>query len=73
MAGADAVQMVSSLLTQGPEYLKTVRDGLEQWLSDHAYDSLRQMRGNISRLRCATPEAFERGNYVKILQSWRTQ
>jgi dihydroorotate dehydrogenase (fumarate) len=73
MAGADAVQMVSSLLTQGPEYLKTVRDGLEQWLSDHGYDSLRQMRGNISQLRCATPEAFERGNYVKILQSWRTQ
>jgi dihydroorotate dehydrogenase (fumarate) len=72
MAGADAVQMVSSLLMQGPEYLKTVRAGLEQWLNDHGYDSLRQMRGNISQLRCATPEAFERGNYVKILQSWRT-
>jgi dihydroorotate dehydrogenase (fumarate) len=72
MAGADLVQMVSSLLMQGPEYLKTVRDGLEQWLNDHGYDSLRQMRGNISQLRCATPEAFERGNYVKILQSWRT-
>jgi dihydroorotate dehydrogenase (fumarate) len=42
-------------------------------LNDHGYDSLRQMRGNISQLRCATPEAFERGNYVKILQSWRTQ
>jgi dihydroorotate dehydrogenase (fumarate) len=60
------------LLMQGPEYLKTVRAGLEQWLNDHGYDSLRQMRGNISQLRCATPEAFERGNYVKILQSWRT-
>ena len=28
------------------------------------------MRGSMSLARCPDPEAFERGNYMKILQSW---
>jgi hypothetical protein len=28
------------------------------------------MRGSMGLSRCPNPEAFERGNYVKILQSW---
>lgn len=71
MAGADAVQMVSALLKLGPAYLRTMREDLERWLVDHEYHSLRQMKGNISQLRSASPEAYERANYVKILQSWR--
>ena len=32
--------------------------------------SLDEMRGSMSLSRCPNPAAFERGNYVRILQSW---
>jgi dihydroorotate dehydrogenase (fumarate) len=70
MAGADAVQMVSALLRRGPAYLKEVREGMARWLEEHAYESLRQMRGSMSLARCADPKAYERANYMRLLQSW---
>jgi dihydroorotate dehydrogenase (fumarate) len=73
MAGAAAVQMVSALLRQGPGYLKEVRDGLARWLEEHEYDSLRQMHGSLSLLRVQDPGAYERANYLKILQTWEGQ
>jgi len=71
MVGAQAVQMVSALLKRGPLYLKNAREELVEWLDAHGYESLRQMQGSMSQARCPDGEAFERGNYVKILQSWQ--
>ena len=71
MAGAHAVQMVAALLMRGPEHLAAVRRELAEWLEQHEYDSLRQAQGSMSLLRTADPEAFERGNYMRALQSWR--
>lgn len=71
MAGAHAVQMVSALLREGPEVLRRVRDDLERWLVEHEYDSLKQAQGSMSLERCPDPSAFERGNYMRVLQSWR--
>jgi dihydroorotate dehydrogenase (fumarate) len=70
MAGAHAVQMVSALLARGPGYLKDVREAMAQWLEQHEYASLREMQGSMSLIRCDNPKAYERANYIKILQSW---
>jgi dihydroorotate dehydrogenase (fumarate) len=70
MAGAHTVQMVSALLARGPGYLTEVRQALAQWLEQHEYQSLREMRGSLNLLRCDNPKAYERANYIKILQSW---
>jgi dihydroorotate dehydrogenase (fumarate) len=70
MAGAHAVQMVSALLRHGPLHLRRVRDDLARWLEEHEYESLAQMRGSLSLERCPDPRAYERANYMKILQSW---
>jgi hypothetical protein len=32
---------------------------------------LRQMQGSMGLERCPDPAAFERGNYARVLQSWR--
>lgn len=71
MAGAHAVQMVSALLHHGPEYLGTVLDGLRRWMDEHGYTSVAQMRGSMSLARCPDPAAFERANYIRVLQGWR--
>lgn len=71
MAGASAVQVVSCLLEHGPEHLVTLRLHVSEWLERHEYESLSQARGSMSLLRCPDPHALQRGNYARILQSWR--
>ncbi len=71
MAGADAVQMVSALLRHGPGQLGVVLQEMRQWLEEHEYDSLDQLRGSMSLRHCPDPAAFERANYMRILQGWR--
>ncbi len=70
MAGAHAVQMTSALLQRGPGHLRDVLDGLRGWLEEHEYASLRQAQGSMSLARCPDPQAFERANYVRLLQTW---
>ena len=72
LAGASAVQVVSALLKHGPAHLRTIRDGLAQWMEKNEYESVVQMRGAISLQNCPDPAAFERANYLKILQVWET-
>lgn len=70
MAGADAVQMVAAILHHGPSRITEVLGELRDWLRDHEYQTLRQAHGSMSLERSPDPEAFERGNYMRILQTW---
>jgi len=71
MAGASAVQMVSGLLHRGPGHLKVVLNDLRQWMEEHEYESIAQMRGSMNLARSPNPGAFERANYIRVLQGWR--
>lgn len=70
MAGATTVQMVSVLLRQGPGHFAELLRFLDRWLDEHEYTSLEQLRGSLNLRTCPDPSAFERANYLKILQSW---
>ena len=72
MSGAHAIQTVSSLLRHGPEHLRVVRDAVEQWMAEREYESVNQMRGSMSLLHTPNPLAFERANYMQVLQGWRS-
>jgi dihydroorotate dehydrogenase (fumarate) len=71
MAGADAVQVVSSLLINGPEQAQHMQDELITWMQDKEYESLEQLRGSMNYLHCPDPDALERANYMRVLKSWR--
>lgn len=71
MSGASAVQMTTALLSRGPAHAGQVLRALSVWLEEHEYVSVAQMCGSMSLLRCPDPEAFERANYIQVLQSWR--
>lgn len=70
MTGAHAVQMVSALLEHGPDHLRIVRQQMARWLEEHEYESLHQMQGSMNLARCPEPGAFERANYMRVLQHW---
>jgi dihydroorotate dehydrogenase (fumarate) len=72
MAGAHVTQMVSALLRHGPAHLRTVLTAVAAWLEEHEWDSLTQMRGNMNLTRVPDPDAYERANYMLMLQGWRS-
>lgn len=73
MAGAHVSMMTSALLKYGVEHIGSVLAGLERWMEEHEYVSIRQMRGAMSMVNIENPAAFLRGNYLKTLGSytWR--
>ena len=70
MAGADAVMTTSALLRHGIGFLTTLVDGLHSWMEDREYESVQQMKGSMSQINCLDPGAFERANYIKIIESY---
>jgi dihydroorotate dehydrogenase (fumarate) len=73
MAGAHAVQVVSALLQKGPGHLRNLLQGMADWMNEFEWDSLASMRGNMNLERCPDPAAYERANYVLMLQGWRSR
>lgn len=71
LAGADAVMTTSALLRHGPGHLSDMLEGLRQWMQRRGYESVRQMQGAMSQQKVADPTAFERANYIRMLQSYR--
>ena len=71
MAGAKVTMMASELLQNGVRRIAQVLNELVAWLTEHEYESVMQMIGSMSQKHCAEPAAFERANYMKMLQSYR--
>jgi dihydroorotate dehydrogenase (fumarate) len=71
MAGAKATMMASALLRKGPKRITKTLARLGEWMEEHEYESVVQMQGSMSQQNVNEPAAFERANYMKVLQSWR--
>ena len=71
MAGAKVTMMASELLQKGVRRIEQVLNELITWLNEHEYESVTQMIGAMSQQHCPEPAAFERANYMKMLQSYR--
>ena len=68
MAGAHVTQLVSALLRNGPGHLRSIRQELEAWMQEHEWNSLNEMRGNMSLERIPDPAAYERANFRLALR-----
>ncbi len=70
LAGADVVHLCSVLLKSGAATLTTMRNELEAWLTSHEYESISQLKGSVSQQHAIDPSAYERANYVQVLDSY---
>jgi len=68
MAGAHVIQLVSSLMLNGPRHLKTLRTGIETWMHENEWNSLDEMRGNMSFQKIANPASYERETFRRMFQ-----
>ncbi len=71
MAGAHAVQLVSTLFKNGPSNLATIRNEVAQWLEARNYESLKQLRGSMNLENAPNPDAYTKANYLQILNIWK--
>lgn len=72
MAGAKVAMMASGLFQFGEEIIGSILSYLEAWMKARDYESIKQMQGSMSQSSVREPEAFERANYMKVLNSFHT-
>ncbi len=69
MVGADVTMLCSTLMRNGINHLRSIEQGVRQWMEAHEYESVSQMRGGMSQLHCADPAAFERAQYMRAVKN----
>ena len=68
MTGAHVTQLVSTLMRNGPGHLRTMLAGIEEWMTENEWDSLDEMRGNMSFRRIHNPATYERETFRRMFQ-----
>jgi dihydroorotate dehydrogenase (fumarate) len=71
MSGADVLQVVSLILRHGPQALDVLIKDFTRWMEEHDYRDVAEMRGCLSHRNSPDPAAFERANYLRVLQLWK--
>ena len=72
MAGAQVGMIASELLWDGSiQRVKEILDQTKSWMEEHEYPSIKEMQGSMSQKSVKDPAAFERANYMKVLNSFR--
>jgi dihydroorotate dehydrogenase (fumarate) len=71
MSGAKATMVASEFLRKGIGRASEMLESIEIWMNAREYDSIEQMQGSMSQKSVADPAAFERANYMKVLDSFK--
>jgi dihydroorotate dehydrogenase (fumarate) len=67
MAGADVTMLCSTLMARGIDYIRTIEREMCEWMEEHEYDSVEQLKGSMSQRNCPDPSAFERAQYMRAV------
>ena len=65
LAGADAVQLCSTIYKQGPEIISQILTCIEEWMSQKKYQSIDEFKGKLSYAQIADPSLYERAQFMK--------
>lgn len=68
MVGANVTMVCSSLMRHGINHLRHLEHELRDWMEEHEYDSVAQLQGSMSQIRCPDPGAFERAQYMRAVK-----
>jgi dihydroorotate dehydrogenase (fumarate) len=68
LAGADVAMTASSLYRYGIPYLKTMNKELQDWMYMMNFESIDSFKGRMSQQHIPDPTAYQRANYIKILE-----
>jgi dihydroorotate dehydrogenase (fumarate) len=72
MAGADVTMLCSVLLRRGIDHIRVIEGEMREWLEEHEYESVEQLKGSMSQKNCPDPTAFERAQYMRAISTYAT-
>jgi dihydroorotate dehydrogenase (fumarate) len=67
LAGADVVQVVTTLYKNGIDHITKMLGDLQAWMDKYDYVSVDEFRALLSREKIKDPYAYKRAQYVDIL------
>jgi dihydroorotate dehydrogenase (fumarate) len=70
MAGADVTMLCSVLLRRGIDHIRVIEREMREWMEEHEYESVEQIKGIMSQKNCPDPTAFERVQYTRALSTY---
>ncbi|NOR75205.1 MAG: dihydroorotate dehydrogenase-like protein, partial [Draconibacterium sp.] len=65
LAGADAVQVVSTLYKNGINHISTMLDDLTNWMEKHGFENIEEFKGKMSQQNSPNPAEYERVQFMK--------
>lgn len=73
LAGADVGMVASSILKHGIPWIKEIITDLELYMLDQQFPSIDAFKGLMSQIHVPDPTAYERSNYIQIIENkdWR--
>jgi dihydroorotate dehydrogenase (fumarate) len=72
LAGADVTMTASALYKYGIGHLRTMNHEMQEWMQRMQFDSVRAFKGVMSQQNISDPSAYERANYIRILEGGKT-
>jgi len=70
MAGADVTMLCAVLLRRGIDHIRVIEREMREWMEEHEYESIEQLKGSMSQKNCPDPSAFERAQYMRALSTY---
>lgn len=70
MAGADVTMLCSVLLRRGIDHIRVIEREMREWMDEHEYESITQIKGMMSQKNCQDPTVFERAQYMRALSTY---
>ena len=68
LAGADAVQVVSSLYKHGVNYIEDMTEELKAWMSKHNFGKIDDFKGKMSQINSPNPAEYERVQFMRYFE-----
>jgi len=70
LAGADVTHLCTTLISHGPQRLAQIKIEMATWMEEQGFNSLTELKGRVSQQHAADPAAFERANYLWVLDNY---
>ncbi len=64
LAGADAVQVVSTLYRNGEDVVKSITEEVEKWMDNRGYNNIDSFRGKLSKKKSENKFAYTRAQCI---------
>jgi len=69
LAGADAVQVVSTIYRNGVDVIKSIIEETSKWMEGHGYENIEAFRGKLSLKNAENKLPYTRAQYIDFMMN----